>query len=385
MLTNRQVCYYTVNRCHKATIFVYHGIHYVRGIETLAIKQQFTMQKNQLPDDWTIDEVWNPGLILRRERPRTPRDYLWASELGKSLVDIFLNLKGTEPSNKPDERALRKMEAGNYFEYLIKLVMMRAGILQESQERIEYQAPGLMKVTGRLDFIGGGMPNLEEAEKMLAEESMPESMRNSTHAVVTYLLEKYPEGLASKVVEVKSLALISFEKVLRDQKPIESHVLQLAPYILKKEIPGMLCYICRDDMRIMSFNVYAHHVEEALHTRIKFFMDMLAKDEQPAIEPLIIFNELEGKFTFNFNVRYSNYLTMLYSNPITKEPFGHPEEYAEYVKKVAGRWNRVLGRVKKKQDMTKDNLVALQEIRDTGFDADKIVDSFQEETTDEGE
>ena len=50
-------------------------------------------------NNWSFSQVWNKSLEEREERLLMPRDYLWASELGKSAIDVWLRLKGTKPTN----------------------------------------------------------------------------------------------------------------------------------------------------------------------------------------------------------------------------------------------------------------------------------------------
>lgn len=324
------------------------------------------MNNKNLPTDWTFHEVWNSAFEKRNSRPVVERDYLWASELGKSAIDVYLRLKGTEPTNIPDSRALRKMEAGNYFEYLVKLILLRAGVLSSSQERVEHQFDGLMKVTGRLDFIGGGMPNYEETKKFLEEEDAPETLKQSCFDVVEYLLGKYPDGVGEKIIEVKSVSLIAFEKIMRKNEPIDSHLNQLTHYMLGKQMPGMLLYLCRDDMRMCAFDyVITDELITRQKERVQFLTGVYNSDKEPEKEPLFMFDDFELKFVRNFNVQYSNYLTKLYN-------FEHPENYAEMATKTLSRWNRVLTRIKDGKDMTDNNLEALNEIAEHGFDVSII-------------
>src|SRR6185295_1528178 len=78
---------------------------------------------------WGFAGVWNQSLTVRQERPLVPRDYVWASEIGGSMIDRYLKMQGVQPSNAPNLRSLRKFQAGDIWEWLCALVLKRAGIL----------------------------------------------------------------------------------------------------------------------------------------------------------------------------------------------------------------------------------------------------------------
>ena len=110
-------------------------------------------------DSWTLANVWNTSIENREERIISSRDHLWASELGRQDADLYLKLMGETPTNPPNNRSLRKFEAGNIWEWIIKLILMRAGVYQETQKRVEFRKDGWLPVTGKLDYIAGGKPN----------------------------------------------------------------------------------------------------------------------------------------------------------------------------------------------------------------------------------
>jgi len=108
------------------------------------------MEENQQNKPWTFSSIWNDSIGQKEEKPIIPRNRIWASELGKSDLDIYLKLIGTEVTNPFDSRAKRKFEAGNLFEWIIKLVLMRIGIYKESQKWLGYTLPDCLEVSGNL-------------------------------------------------------------------------------------------------------------------------------------------------------------------------------------------------------------------------------------------
>jgi len=77
----------------------------------------------------------------------------------------------------------------------------------------------------------------------------------------------------------------------------------------------------------------------------------------PPIEPLVKFNE---KFSANWNVQYSKYLTHTYG-------FETKQAYSDYALPLTTRWNRVLIRMNEGKDLTPDNIKAIEEMRKMGF------------------
>jgi len=101
------------------------------------------------------------------------------------------------------------------------------------------------------------------------------------------------------------------------------------------------------------------------------------KEGLPHPEPLVVFSEDLGKFSKNFNVEYSSYLSLLYG-------FQQPADYDAAFQPLVGRWNRVLTRCKNGDKMTPKNLEVLDEIRNHNFDIEQILRDFAAEA-EEGE
>jgi len=324
------------------------------------------------PKDWTLAQVWNKGLDNQTEREIVPRDYLWASELGKAPIDVFLRLKGTKPSNPPNKRSMRKFEAGNVFEWIVSLILKRAGILLDEQDHCFYQYPGLLKVTGRTDFIAGGKPNFSKAIGEMKALDMPDMFIRSAEAMKEYFDKEYPEGLITKPLEIKSLSAFMFQGLMRTQKVSRNHRLQAYHYVKAGNYPlGGVAYICRDDMRMMDFTLALDEpsLEKEYYESIKTISDYVLKDETPPKEEMILFDEDTGKFSANYNVKYSGYLTLLYG-------FKDQKEYENKYNKIVTRWNTTMSRFRDGKKMTKLNLESIEGITEAGFDVAMISTKF---------
>jgi hypothetical protein len=199
---------------------------------------------------WTISEIWNKSVEQRETREIKPREKMWASELGKADIDIYLKLMGEKPSNDFDDRSIRKFEAGNLFEWIVKIILIRCGIYQESQKWLGYKMDGCLEVSGKLDHLAGGVVNYEQAKKELLNLQLPDFFNRATEQILDYFKEKYPEGLPQQGIEVKSTSSYGIEKVYFTGKALAGHDLQTFHYAYATKLPFIILYICRDDLRM---------------------------------------------------------------------------------------------------------------------------------------
>lgn len=320
-----------------------------------------------IEDTWGLSQIWNRSLMEREERPIVARDNIWASELGKSYAEVFLKMKGELPTNPPNMRSLRKFEAGNVFEWIVGLILKRAGILQGGQDRVVTNYEGLLQVTGRLDFLAGGMPDYEKANAEFEALDLPNVFKRGGLKIIKYLAEKFPAGLDTQVLEVKSLSAFMFDGIMANKKTLKLHRLQCFHYLKGLNKPrGMVIYICRDDMRMIEIPIYNNEETEAEYLKeLKAISGYIQRDEMPPLELPIVFDEDLGKFSKNYKIAYCLYLTKLYG-------FKDQAEFDDKYSSTAERWNRVLGRIKKGEKMTENNLGAIAEIEEAGFDMEYI-------------
>ena len=316
--------------------------------------------------------IWNSA-IERKDRPIEPRERLFASELGGSMIDRFHKLKGTPYTNPPNSRSMRKFMAGDIWEWIIKTVLIRAGIPFTTQERVELNYEGLLPISGRLDFIIGGAINPEEALHALEMEDMPDFIKNPAKAIIEALRTTYPDGnIPKKVLEIKSVGSFIFESLLSQDNPRTHHMLQGAIYHLTTKLPTDIVYVCRDDCRLLQYSI--DKIVPDLEKEIKKDLEQITKyhkdDVEPPKEELIIFEN--GKFKTNWKIQYSPYLSMLYTynkNGDDKEekPIETPDEYFEAFSPLVSSWNRVVKRIVDKAPMTKSNLEKIEEMGRYGF------------------
>lgn len=321
---------------------------------------------------WSFAQIWNESLEQKPDWEVKPRDYLWASDLGKAPIDTYLRMLGTPFSNPMDSRAKCKMEAGNLHEWIIGLVLRRAGILQEAQRRVEFQYPGLLSVHGKLDYDAGGKPDWEKAKQEIIGLELPEFFGRATEKIIEYFKQKYPNGLELTILEIKSCSARKFDVYTRNG-PAENHVSQTFHYVIgegRKE--AHIVYSCRDDLRMLELPVMRDDVvaEGIYKSEIELLTKYYNAKEQPPKEKEIIFDEKEGKFNLNWKISYSPYITLVYGFK-DQNDF---ESKERGFKASVGRWNRVLGRAVADKGLTDDNKLALEEMQSYGFDSISVLE-----------
>lgn len=321
---------------------------------------------------WSFAGVWNQS-FNDEERPTEPRSHLWASELGKAPVDVFLSLKGVQPTNPPNERSKRKFEAGDVWEWIVELVLRRAGILVDKQVYVKKAIPGMLEVTGRLDHLAGGKPDWEKAQKELKELYLPPFIQVRAENIVKDLAAKFPKGLKNIILEVKSTSSFMFEVYEKKNRGSENHEMQIWHYLNGKDIDeGQIPYICRDDARIHTIPVWLDdkRIEKMYTDRVANITAHWKADEQPELEKPIVFDEMLLKFSKNWRIEYSQYLTMLYG-------YKTPGEYSDQFAPMASRFNRVIKRIANGDNMTKNNLEAIEEMKQYYPDFEKHIDEIK--------
>jgi hypothetical protein len=326
--------------------------------------------KNQ---SWSIYNLWNTSILEVRnwkERKKEPREILFASELGKSFIDIWYSLKGEEPSNDFSETTLRKFDAGIIWEKVLETIYKRMGILIETQKSLKLEMKGCLPVWGRLDFIVGGKLDKEKGSANLEEvkDLLPENVFETSKLIIKQL----PEELKKSVLEIKSISSFMFDKYSTGGQPNNNHRIQLATYLKCLNMDeGHILYISKDDARLLELGVFnPSSATEELERFVKEFSNYWFNNIEPPKEKEIIFDEEWGRFSLNWKVVYSQYLTKIYG-------YKDRTEVENIFKPLVEKWNRVLGRVKQSKEMTKNNLEAIKEIKDWGFDYERIIEKLK--------
>lgn len=294
-----------------------------------------------MSNNWSFAQVWNASLDTDRQRPVEPRDYIWASELGKGLYDRYWKMHGRKPTTPPGLRARRKFEAGNLTEWVMQQVLVRAGILRASQERLE-DTTGPIRVSGRCDFIAGGI--IQDIDVM--ELGLPDSFAAIAATAIQALKEKFPNGLSEQGLEIKSCSGTMFDKYKAAVG--FHHALQAFFYTKTTNLPYTIVYVSRDDLRVCEWvirptsDVWEKHYMQDCEAMSKYYR---LPEGETTKESLLLWDG--QKFSKNWEVEYSSYLT--------DYGFERPDEYADKASKAASSLNYIVRRLSDGKELTKKN------------------------------
>jgi hypothetical protein len=318
-------------------------------------------------DQFNLMEVWN-ATIEKSDRELKPRDYVYASELGGAMIDRYLKMKGEAYTNPPNSRSMRKFMAGDIWEWIVQSVLIKAGIEFETQEKVGVEYEGLLRVSGRIDFIILGTTNFD---RVTIDETMPEFMQRLTQAIVDNFKGKSFEKC---ILEVKSLGSFVFEGLLAQDNPKTNHMYQAFIYRKATELPTHIVYVCRDDVRLLQYSIDS--IADALEVEVKKDLTEITyyykNDIKPEKEKLILWDAQAEKFTKNWKVEYSNYLSMLYTynkngDDAEETPFETPDEYYDWIAPQVAGLNRVIKRIKEGKEITKSNEEWIEKMKAYGY------------------
>lgn len=110
-------------------------------------------------------------------------------------------------------------------------------------------------------------------------------------------------------------------------------------------------------------------VEEEYKKDIVTMTNFLKSDELPPIEKEVVFSD--NRFSANWKIAYSNYLTKLYG-------YKDQKEFDDKIKGKVAQWNRTLGRCVTGKKMTELNLKVIEEIKVEFPNFDEIVNRLKE-------
>ena len=237
---------------------------------------------------------------------------------------------------------------------------------------MEYQYPGLLKITGKSDHIAGGTPDYEKAIQTIEILKLPEFFRRATQAIVEHLQNKYPEGLQTKILEVKSCSAFMWD-IYERFGANKNHACQIFHYLKADNLAeGHIVYLSKDDLRMLECGVLnPSPIENIYKADIETMTNYYNSKEIPPIEKIIVFEETRTKFAINWKVSYSQYLTKLYN-------LESQQAVENIYKKQVAQWNRTFGRCAMGKDMTKLNKEVIVEIKKEYPDFDGMVQKAKE-------
>lgn len=290
---------------------------------------------------WSFFQLANLAATDKPVRDIKPRDYLWATDLDKAPIDVYHAMIGTVPTNPPNDRSMRKFHAGDIWEFYAYLVLYFAGVLKTNQDRLTHQYPGLLMVSGRQDFIAGGIPDWNKAKEAVRLFPMTDPIKEYFQRLIFSFEKEFGnKELKEIIIECKSVGSFMFPRYEALGKPSKGHAKQLFHYLISEQRDeGHVAYISKDDSLMLEFPIWLSdkHLEAEYKKSIETLTHYYNNKIEPPKEDLIVFDEESGKFNKNWRVEYSNYLTMFYG-------FETPRDYSDSVKGDVSLFNRCLSR-----------------------------------------
>ncbi len=304
-------------------------------------------------NSWTIQEIWNDTFVGESTTEVKPRDYIRASEIGKSFLDRYYAMTGVEWTHPFDARVLRIFEAGNIYEWLVRLVLIRAGILRHDEKEIKIEPEGILPVIGHLDFIAGGKPDWKQAQSivpLLEQLFFPKRMLVVSEKLIESLSKKYPDGLPEQLFEVKTVNSLAFWRHSKGDKQSSSvvmqaydhHIMQIYTYMkglgLKK---GLILYLSKDDLTLAEYKVTAdEELEHKWLSDVQTMTHHYNQKIQPQREPDMVWDQDKFYWRPNWQIVRSNYFGHIVKD-MTKE------EWDRQIKNLCNRCKTRIKNLKK--------------------------------------
>lgn len=321
---------------------------------------------------WRLADVWNLTLDNPSSRPYIPRDYMYASELGGAFCDRYLKMYGVKMTNPPNTRSLRKFQAGNIWEWVLGMILISAGMLKKRQLRVETRLPRMLRVSGRLDYTVGSPTDWNAAKESVKKvidglELLGLDVPPFFFTAIDKFIDTYKgKMLADVVAEIKSLSSFMMEKVQNLGEPLYHHKLQDYHYVKGNDqgiLSGKIWYVGKDDCFMEEFDVVDSKelfelYREDIRLMTKYYNNGFNKRKptelMPEREPLVLFDEGLFRFSKNWNVEYSPFLTYLYN-------YETPEKYRFAWQRKVASWNRVMKRCVLGDNITAKNKEVIED------------------------
>lgn len=288
------------------------------------------MGQNELNfNEWSIAGIWNESLE-QKQKPIKQRNYIYAGDIGKNFYERYLKMQGVVPTNPYNERTLRKFAAGNFFEDLIGNVLQQIGILKSSQEWVQIPADKRhLRITGRLDYIAGGLADWQKARQKVKETHYPEAIENISLKLIDYFQVKHPQGLEEIVYEIKSInSLVFWQKQEYLSEAYPHHIMQLYTYLKALNKPkGRILYISKDDLTIKEIGVLypTERLEKQWNEDVEQMTNYYRERKEPPKPDSIVFDKrksvkfqkdkikykTEGAWVSNWEVEWSSYFKLI--------------------------------------------------------------------------
>jgi hypothetical protein len=241
--------------------------------------ESFSVQK--LISDYLAEEY--------RRSQREPKDYWRVSDMGHCLRGRYYKRQGAKPTDPPDERTLRKFQAGNIFHWWL-------------QRQVRYAASEMSGVR----VIG-----------------MEREVRNDKLHVVGHYDALVQIGRKKLLYDFKTVHSNAFH--YREQNKSltqKQHAMQLGLYLmlLHQEHPDLtearLLYISKDDLSVAETKVIlTPALKREILRELKILNESWEKKKLPPTPPLIVKDSVKNKWVINWQAQYCPYHDLCMNEP----------------------------------------------------------------------
>jgi hypothetical protein len=281
---------------------------------------------------WEFSSLFNEAIRSLPERPMMKRNYIYASELGGDFVSRYLKMHAHPYSNPFNDRSRRKMISGQIFEWIVYLILTMTGILKQKQLKGEVELKGMLRVSGKLDFVVGGEVVDWEAQRQevktiqklfaLSFSDMPPVIEHSLERVLFRMEQMFSRvPLRQYIFECKSVSGFVYSLIERTNVPRSGHPLQTLHYLIANNEPeGFIGYINRESFEYLQYPVVPtkelmKSYKQDIKTMTEYYNNSGKNylKNMPPMEPEVVFEDATFRFVKNNHVEYSPYLTFLTS------------------------------------------------------------------------
>ena len=268
-----------------------------------------------MANNWNISSLVKDLITFNQSDP-SPREEIWASDLGKTHLDTYLKMKGVKYTNPTDGNGMFNFFMGKAIENGLTQMLLDCGIAHETQERIEIKLPNCLPVVGKPDVLLEVKDWDETIKniKITSDDSNEERLEVKKQKLIGLVREwqkNYPGGLPKTAFEVKSTSEWGFNngKMVGFKKAYPHYFLQAYTYLYGLNLPEVHLLFISKGSKMMTEEIVIlknEEVEREWKEEIKMITDNFKKDTEPAPPELMTINGW-GKEAMNWELNYSPY------------------------------------------------------------------------------
>lgn len=271
-------------------------------------------------NNWTLSTLMSEMIKTRANKVGTPRQEVWASEIGMPYLDRYMDMTGVPYTNLPDSKALLNFFLGEQLETGLKSILEGLGIAFTDNERVEYKTKDYLPVIAKPDLIvevsdwNKVKNDLADKASKLPEDKYKdrelEKLRNQ-YKVIENFQTKYPAGLPKTIFEIKSTNSYAFKNIKREGAKLH-HELQLLTYLKAYNLPeGHIIYVNKEfgDMNEFVIRADNERLNELWEIDIETMSFYIKNNIQPELE----------FYASDWRYKYSKYYDLLYKELYERE------------------------------------------------------------------